>query len=305
MADNPRYPIGAVAKLTGIAVETLRAWERRYRIVDPGRDGRGRMYSEADVRKLRLLRKLVDHGHAIGRLATLGEDDLRALETDPGERMSPAAHRSEGVPGLQDLTSALERFDGPLVQRELQRFATLMPPRPFVREVVLPLLRLVGVAWCRGGLSIAQEHLASATIRSLLGSLLRLHAPEEPRVTLVFATPPGERHELGLLAAAMLAVAGGLGAVYLGPELPADEIATAARRCGARAVVLAAMCAEGTQGAEDAVRALSASLPRSVELWLGGPPHEALAVALRGGGGRYLPDFDALEEELARVGARF
>ena len=69
--SHAQYPIRAVAKLTGIAIDTLRAWERRHRAVTPVRDDRGRMYTDADIARLRLLRGAVEHGHSIGRLAGL------------------------------------------------------------------------------------------------------------------------------------------------------------------------------------------------------------------------------------------
>src|SRR5512138_1466617 len=91
-AMNPlRYPIRAVSKLTGISVDTLRAWERRYRVVEPERDERGRMYSEQDVERLRLLRAAIERGHAIGRVAVLATDDLRALLAPAGDAAQPAA----------------------------------------------------------------------------------------------------------------------------------------------------------------------------------------------------------------------
>src|SRR3982751_879407 len=82
MADA-RYPIGAVSVLTGLTVDTLRAWERRYRIVTPGRDDRGRLYSETDVRRLQLVAAAVARGHTVGRLAALDDDAVAALLIAP------------------------------------------------------------------------------------------------------------------------------------------------------------------------------------------------------------------------------
>ena len=73
------YPISAVAKLTGIPLDTLRAWERRYRTVIPKRAGRGRVYSEDQIQKLLLLRRAVEQGHSIGQVAALGDRQLREL----------------------------------------------------------------------------------------------------------------------------------------------------------------------------------------------------------------------------------
>src|SRR5512137_2682175 len=74
-----RYPIRVVALLTGVPTDTLRAWERRYGAVEPGRDERGRLYDDGHLRKLKLLRRLVERGHAIGRIARLGEPELERL----------------------------------------------------------------------------------------------------------------------------------------------------------------------------------------------------------------------------------
>lgn len=302
--SNVGYPIRAVSKLTGIPVDTLRAWERRYGVVDPARDARGRLYSEGDVRKLRLLRLLVERGHAIGRLVVLTDDQLAALQTAPpgrgGElRAMPAKLE------IEPLVLLLERFDAFGLERELRRLAAVLQPRQLVRDVALPLMRRVGEAWLAGEMGVAQEHLASAAVRNLLGALVRVHAPEEPRATLLFSTPPGEVHEFGILGAAMLAAAGGLGVLYLGPSLPAPELAVAARRSAARAVVLGVIGALGTSAAEAAVAGLAPELPRGVELWVGGPALPGVEAAVARVGGLYLHDFERYEEELRRLGGRF
>src|SRR5579863_3482709 len=103
----PSYPISAVSKLTGIPLDTLRAWERRYRAVIPKRAGRGRVYSEEQIQKLLLLRRAVEQGHSIGQLAALGDRQLRELlekvssiaagqfsvkETDSSDLLAPVLH---------------------------------------------------------------------------------------------------------------------------------------------------------------------------------------------------------------------
>jgi MerR family transcriptional regulator, light-induced transcriptional regulator len=301
----PRYPIRAVSKLTGVPVDTLRAWERRYAIVEPQRDSRGRMYSDGDVRKLKLLRILVERGHPIGRLAQLAEEQLHVLHVQAGEPPRQVWDGAATDVDLDAVVGTLERFDGTGAERELRKLATLLPPRDFVRGVALPLMHRVGEDWFAGRLSVAQEHLGSAVLRNLLGSMVRVHAPEEPRLSLLFATPSGEGHEFGILAAAMLAVGGGLGAVYLGPDLPAREIAAAARRTQTRVVVLGIIAARGVEVAAAAVRELAGELPRGVELWVGGPALPEVQAAVREAGGAHLPDFDAFEENLRRLGARY
>jgi MerR family transcriptional regulator, light-induced transcriptional regulator len=305
LQDTPRYPIRAVSKLTGVPVDTLRAWERRYAVVEPARDPRGRLYSDADVHKLRLLKTLVERGHAIGRLAALDDGALAALGADvPAPSRSAAPDGTGGGVDLERLYAAFVRFDAAAAERELSRLAALLSPRTLVREVALPLMARVGEGWERGELDAAQEHLVSAALRSLLGALVRLHGHEGARVAILFATPPGERHEFGILAAAMLAAGGGLRAVYLGADLPPGEIAAAARRAGARAVVLGVSGAASADAAADAIAAVARDLPRGVELWTGGPPRPEVEAAVAAARGTHLPDFDAYEARLAGLGAR-
>jgi DNA-binding transcriptional MerR regulator len=295
-----RYPIRAVSKLTGVSVDTLRAWERRYGVVEPERDERGRLYSEGDVERLRLLHQAVGAGHAIGRVANLPTAELRALFARGGERGEPRLTTSPV--DLSTLQAAVERFDGAAFRRELSRLAAVLPPRTLAREVALPFMRLVGEAWHEGKFTIAQEHLVSAELRSLVGALARLHAIPEGAPRLVLATPEGEQHELGTLAAALVASGAGLGAVFLGPGLPAGEVVGAARRVGARAVVLGLSGGAPSAAVEAAVAQVARELPVTVELWLGGPG-AAPAAAAAGPRAIALPDFDRYEKELARLRA--
>ena len=88
--EEPVYRSGAVARLTGIPVQTLRVWERRYKIVGPRQSATGqRLYAPAEVTRLAVIKQLVDSGHAIGSIAALGLDQLRAM-LDKLARATPA-----------------------------------------------------------------------------------------------------------------------------------------------------------------------------------------------------------------------
>src|SRR5688500_8834617 len=79
-ADEVVYRSGAVARLTGIPVQTLRVWERRYRIVGPRQSATGqRQYSPEDVARLTVIKRLVDSGHAIGSIASLDLESLQSM----------------------------------------------------------------------------------------------------------------------------------------------------------------------------------------------------------------------------------
>jgi DNA-binding transcriptional MerR regulator len=76
--QEPSFGIGAVSRLTGIPLDTLRVWERRYHLVTPLRsEDNKRLYSRTEVARLSLIKQLVDLGHAISAVAPLSEDALR------------------------------------------------------------------------------------------------------------------------------------------------------------------------------------------------------------------------------------
>lgn len=267
------YPIRAVARLTGLGIDTLRAWERRHHAVTPVRDERGRLYTDADVQRLRLLRDVVALGHSIGRIANLPLDELRRLAEAPGRR-EPASHDqapARSVVDIESLMMAVESFDSIALETELGRAALLLRPSDLLTGVLLPLLKRVGEDWHAGRGSVAQEHFVSTCVRSVLGTVLRSHAQREGTRRLLFCTPAGERHELGTLGAALLAAASGFGVLYLGTDMPASDLASSAAAAGADVVVLGVTGVSPTNGIIEIVAGVADSLPANIELWVGGP----------------------------------
>jgi DNA-binding transcriptional MerR regulator len=141
------YPIRAVSKLTGIGIDTLRAWERRYGAVTPTRDDRGRMYTEADVARLRLLNGAVQQGHSIGRLGGLSNDQLRDLRGAAGAAALPAAAPTLRTPlDTTALLTALREYDAVGLDQELSRLAAVLRPLGLLQDVLMPVLTQVGRA---------------------------------------------------------------------------------------------------------------------------------------------------------------
>ena len=274
--------------MTGLSIDTLRAWERRHGVVKPRRNDRGRVYSEDDVARLKLLRELVSRGHAIGSLADSSDARLTALLESGGP--DEGARSDTPAAGLGEALAALDRYDPDVLEASLNRYAVVLPPSDFVFAVILPLLQEVGRRWENGELRPAQEHLVSAAARNILGGLLRGTARPNASPKIVFATPSGERHELGLLSAALLAAADGWGVVYLGSDLPAADIQHAVKTTRARILMISLTSPDAVANQE--LVAL-ASLSSDVALCVGGPQAEAL---LRPAGGRakHVPALTAL-----------
>lgn len=308
------YPIRAVTKLTGIPEDTLRAWERRYRAVTPRRSGRGRLYSDKEIRRLELLRDVVAQGHAIGQIVTASDTQLRALlrksadlATQEGTQETTPKQKSatrEDEYRLGRILAAVEAYDYARAERELGRLATTTPnPRDLVNHLASPLMRLTGERWHDGKFSIAQEHMVTALLSGLFASMLRLYAPANPRVKLLMATPENELHGFGILAAAMLSAAGGLGPIHLGTNLPTRDIIQAARKTQAN-VILLGLCGAKRETAIPVLQEIKSKVLSRTKLWVGGasPPVAKAADQL---GWIVLTDFHALERQLEFLGTRF
>jgi methylmalonyl-CoA mutase cobalamin-binding subunit len=166
-----------------------------------------------------------------------------------------------------------------------------------------PLLTEVGERWSAGHLSIAAEHLLSGAMRGLLTSLIRFRGKPADAPTVLLATLSGERHELGLLLVALLTADAGLGLHYLGCDLPAAEILSAARRADVAVVGLSLVNASDDEHAADELRRVERALSPHTELWLGGRHASAVASRLRPTRAIVLDDLVRVEAELARVQA--
>ena len=211
------YRIKRVAHLTGINPATLRAWERRYNLIAPGRTVSGyRLYTDEDVAMLTRIKKLTDEGLTIGEAIARVRRGTAPLPPDA----QPA--RTEEV--RRELLEALLRLDRPAALAAYDR-AQHLPPERRSEEVLLEIMREVGDLWECGEAMVAQEHFASAFVREKLAEMIAaLDASAGTGPEAICVGLPGERHEFGLMGAVLRLSAAGWRALYLGPDLPFDEI---------------------------------------------------------------------------------
>jgi DNA-binding transcriptional MerR regulator len=263
-----QYSIKAVAIATGLSVETLRAWERRYRIVEPQRTSSGhRVYTSRDVARLRVLRETTDRGHPIGKIAHLSDAELGMLLTDRHED-----HPNQAPAGAlaARILAAIERYDMDECDQALAMAFALLPIADVVSEILSPVLREVGERWHRGTFTVGQERLISSSVRRQISSLLNTYNNTAKGSTVVFATVSGEPHELGILMFALLAASRKVRACYLGPDLPPEEISNFATRTGAAAVAVSLVLAENLDASLEKLAILRSGLPDTTAIWIGG-----------------------------------
>jgi MerR family transcriptional regulator, light-induced transcriptional regulator len=297
MSEAPKYKIGAVTRLTGLSADVVRVWERRYGAIRPLRSqGGSRLYSDADISRLRQLRQAIEKGHSIGQVANLPEAELEQLVGESRQR----ADAVDPYTSVRDrFLEAITRMDVVSADAELSRAATLFPARLLVKNIIAPILVEIGERWSHKELGVAHEHVASNLVRGLLSSLMRLYPPNEHAESIVFVTPSGERHEFGLLLAALVAATRGWRVIYLGADLPAPETAHALRLSGSRYLALSLATPHDWQINRD-IEELAGLLPPGIRVWVGGAEAPAYRQVFDREGWIIIRDLDDLDDRLRR-----
>jgi DNA-binding transcriptional MerR regulator len=233
MAQEARLRIGELSRRVGESPELLRAWEKRYGVVSPERTAGGlRLYSDSDARRILAMRRHIDAGLSAAEAARLAMGDA--------DHAQPSADLDGTALALEQ---HLDLLDEPAAQAELDRLFLGHGLRAALGTVILPLLHRLGRRWAAGEASVGQEHFASNVIGGRLRSMSRGWGDGVgPRAIL--ACPPGELHDLGLVAFGLALRERGWRITLLGADTPIAELAAAAAELEPAIVVVAAVAPE-------------------------------------------------------------
>ena len=279
MASGQRglLSIGALSAATGVPVETIRTWERRYGFPVAERKPSGhRVYPLATVPRLRLIAQALARGHHAAEVVAASERALEALlatlpraagARHPDRQTLPPAPIAPA--DAADLFDAVRAFDSERLKRAFQMDWARLGPLAFLERRAASFLTAVGDAWSQGALDVRHEHFASAC----LGDFLRaVRMPLDDRASgpiAALTTLPGELHGLGLQMSALVFALAGWQTLMLGVNTPVAQIAALAREAPIAAVAVS--CAPPRRRSTAAtLRALRRRLPRHVPLIVGG-----------------------------------
>lgn len=234
MASGGYLRIGELSRRTGVAPELLRAWERRYGLLRPARsEGGFRLYSDADERRVELMRRHLRDGLAAAEAAR------RAVEAtdEPSTRMEDAQPELEAVAAR--LRASLDEFDEVAAQQALDELFAAFTVETVLAQVLMPYLADLGERWSKGEATVAQEHFASNLVRGrMLGIARGWDGGEGPRAVLACA--PGELHDLALIAFGLTLHRRGWRITYLGPDTPIESVVETTSRLKPDLVVVCA-----------------------------------------------------------------
>lgn len=284
-----KHSIGVVSRRTGLKPDVIRAWERRYGAVQPSRTVTNRRsYSDEDVERLLLLRQATMAGRQIGQVSDLSTDELRLLVASDQAALARAPRgihtnsddAASSESHLSACLSAVENLNSQELQFQLDRAAVDLSHQKLIEEVMSPLLDQIGCLWEEGKLRITHEHMASSVIASFLGTVRLSFAPPDAAPPIVVGTPSRQHHELGALIAAATAASEGWRVTFLGANLPAEELAAAARQTAAGVVALSLVYPGDDPHLERELVRLRRLLGQSVHLIVGGRSSTAYETTL-------------------------
>nr|MDA3860741.1 MerR family transcriptional regulator [Melioribacteraceae bacterium] len=236
-----KYNIKAVCKITGISEHTIRAWERRYSSVTPERtETNRRVYSENDIEKLSLLFEAVKNGYTISNISDHTTSKLRLLLNkivEPSKNQEIIANQYFQNLIVESI-SLISKFKRNEFEKLLLQISVDYSKHQMLIEFIIPLLDKIGVLWETGKIRVIHEHFAVSVLRTFLGNLIESNPNHENAPKIITTTLEGFTHELGALIAALYAMDFGWEPIFLGANLPPEEITAAVNENNAKAVLL-------------------------------------------------------------------
>ena len=246
--DTGALRIGEFARRVGVSPELLRAWERRYGLLQPIRtEGGFRLYTDDDAERVERMKRALDEGLSAAeaaRRALVQERPPGGVLDDARERLVAAAHEYDETALHAILDDALAGFSLETV----------------LAELILPALHQIGTQWERGKLEVGQEHFASNLVRERLLALARLWGRGAGPLAIL-ACAPGERHDIGLIAFGLVLRSHGWRILFLGADTPLATLRRAIDQTDPRLVVVASMDDALLEAAGSDLRRLGRSAP--------------------------------------------
>lgn len=293
MHKSDLISIGELAGRTGISVDTIRVWERRYGHPQPVRLPSGhRRYTNDHVRFLRRVAEALARGHRPRNVLGLDDQELDKLLTPLEVPAQPEAL-------ITTLLDASRRFDREAVVNTFETEYAGRGMRRFLTDLVVPLLVAAGRAWADGQLEVRHEHFLTEIVEDTVRGL-RQRIPVPPDAPcILLGTLSGERHGIGLQVAAVYACLAEVQPRMFGVDIPNQELVEAARECGARAVGISVSLATGGVDNDRILADLRRRLPAETPLVIGGRGARGVRRGPRGI--EFLETFDEWERRLRRL----
>jgi len=254
ISKAPAFNLKVVLRETGLAADTLRAWERRYGLPVPHRSPGGhRLYSQYDIETIKWLVARQNEGLSISRAVDLWKDELaQGREPVPETTIRPAA----GFTSMQQpiflppetnidairahWLAACLNFNESAAEQALNQAFSMYPVETVCIDVLQRGMAELGMLWYEGRASVQQEHFASGLAMRRLDTLLAASPAPTRGKTILVGCPPEEWHTFSILMLTLFLRRRGLSVIYLGANVPTNRFEETVTAVNADLVLLAA-----------------------------------------------------------------
>lgn len=302
------HTIQSVARQTGLTPDVIRVWEKRYSAVSPERTpSNQRLYSETDITRLKLLKMAISTGRRISAVAQLSDEELatitatQAVPTGPTTVPTGTKDTGEELTFQQQAMDAVMTLDSNALETALLGALQKLGSIGFLAEAIFPLMADIGSQWQNGSLRTCQEHFGSAHVRTFLARNMIEANLDNQGPTVILGTVPGCWHEIGVAMAALVAAQAGWQSVYLGANVPPEELAFAADMKDAQVIAISISFPNNPTKVSQQLRQLRTAVGNDTIILAGGASLSVVSDALTEIEAHQCATFAELQTQLNRL----
>lgn len=288
--DKAKYNIKAISKMLGIQPGTLRAWERRYNVVEPVRNDSGhRLYTDGHVATLRWLLEKVNRGFTIGQAVGLlkkGNNNLD-LELEPSY-----PSRLEAI--AQQLKKSILTFEDKIANQVLDEAFSLFSIEKVTINIICPVLIEIGEMWVNNEITVAHEHYATQYLRTKIGMILTNLQSDPLLPKVITVCGPNETHEIGLLIFTLYLRRKGYRVIYLGSGIPAEDLKVVVKETNSKYLFISCTMTENINGTLATVSEIE-QFNHELKIGLGGNAFNIVSKRKKSKLNKYLVGFSTEE----------
>lgn len=276
-SNQGKYNIKAVSNMIGIQPGTLRAWERRYKMIRPTRNEAGhRLYTDEHIKILKWLMDKVERGFTISQAVSLLENQTEANIDEAKE----STELNQIDVFSEDILQALLTFNEQEAHAKLDYAFSIFSPEKVAIDMIGPSLVKIGQLWEENKITSAHEHFATNFLRSRIGMMLISMPSERMLPKVICVCGPNERHELGLLIFTLYLKRKGYDVVYLGQSISSSDIDEVVKEIEPKYFFMSCTLKKNVTDTISVTNALQKQFPDLI-IGLGGSAYDTLPLESR------------------------